>query len=111
MQFKLSALATVVLATLAVATPTPRGGGGQSCSSGPVQCCNSVQDASSPAASSLLGLLGVIVGADVPIGLTCNPITVIGAGGTSCNAQTVCCDNNNFNGVVAIGCTPINLNL
>ena len=63
------------LAVLAVATPTP--GGEQSCSTGPIQCCNSVQPAGAPAAATALGLLGVIVqDVNVPIGLTCNPISV-----------------------------------
>nr|CAA12392.1 POH2 hydrophobin [Pleurotus ostreatus]CAA74987.1 hydrophobin [Pleurotus ostreatus] len=82
------------------------------CKTGPVQCCNSVQSSKSPAASLLLGLLGIVLqGVAVPVGLTCNPITVIGVGGNSCSAQTVCCENNNFSGLIAIGCTPINLSL
>ncbi|ESK92236.1 hydrophobin [Moniliophthora roreri MCA 2997] len=96
---------------LAAALPGGPPSGGQ-CNTGPIQCCNSVQSSSDPATSLLLGLLGVVLqGINVPIGLTCNPITVIGAGGNSCTAQTVCCENNNFNGVVAVGCTPININL
>ncbi|KAG6833259.1 hypothetical protein H0H87_009434 [Tephrocybe sp. NHM501043] len=86
-------------------TPPP------TCSTGPVQCCNSVTTASSPVASLLTGLLGIVVGGDVAVGLTCSPLSVIGVGGSSCNAQTVCCENNNFNGLIAIGCTPININL
>jgi hypothetical protein len=59
--------------------------------------CNSVQAASSDAASKLLGLLGVVVqDLNVLVGITCTPITVIGAGGNSCSTQTVCCENNNF---------------
>ncbi|THU75243.1 fungal hydrophobin [Dendrothele bispora CBS 962.96] len=82
------------------------------CNTGPIQCCNSVQQASSPAATELCGLLGIVVqGADVLVGVTCNPISVIGIGGNSCNAQPVCCENNDFNGVVAIGCVPVNINL
>jgi len=113
MQFKLSFVSTVALATLAAATPVRRGGEpASSCSTGPVQCCDSVQSAGSPAASTLLGLLGIVVqGADVPIGITCSPISVIGVGGDSCSAQAVCCDNNSFNGVVAIGCVPVDLSL
>ncbi|KAF5363307.1 hypothetical protein D9756_000200 [Leucocoprinus leucothites] len=109
MQFKLSALVAAALATSAIAGgPT----GGNSCSTGPVQCCNTVTKASDPAASKILGLLGVVVqDLNVLVGLTCTPITVIGAGGNSCTAQTVCCENNSFNGVIAIGCTPININV
>ncbi|KAJ2914451.1 hypothetical protein MD484_g5979, partial [Candolleomyces efflorescens] len=109
MQFNLVAATLAVLATVASAIPNPPA---QSCSTGPIQCCNSVQRAGAPSVATLLGLLGIVVqNANVPIGLTCTPITVIGAGGNSCTAQTVCCQNNSFNGVVAIGCTPINVNL
>ncbi|RXW17268.1 hypothetical protein EST38_g8587 [Candolleomyces aberdarensis] len=105
MQFKLTTLA--VLAAVASATPTRRA----ECSTGPIQCCNSVQAAGAPAVATLLGLLGVVVqDANVPVGVTCSPISVIGVPGNSCNAQTVCCEDNTFNGVVAIGCTPININ-
>ncbi|KAG6855989.1 hypothetical protein H0H87_008669 [Tephrocybe sp. NHM501043] len=81
------------------------------CSTEKQQCCNSVQKAGSPSAASLLSLLGVAVqGVTAQVGLTCSPLTALGAAGQSCNQQTVCCENNNFNGIVALGCTPINLN-
>ncbi|TFK43805.1 fungal hydrophobin-domain-containing protein, partial [Crucibulum laeve] len=93
MQFKLASLATVAIATLAVATPTPR----DVCSTGTVQCCNSVQAASSTGVAALLGLLGIVV-QDVTalVGVNCTPISVIGIGGNSCTAQTVCCKDNSF---------------
>ncbi|KAF8438380.1 fungal hydrophobin [Boletus edulis BED1] len=72
------------------------------CNSGSVNCCNSVQ--------TVAVLAQVDVVASTPLGLTCNPISVIGVGGNSCSQQTVCCENNSFNGVVAVGCTPINVN-
>ncbi|KAF6756238.1 hydrophobin-251 [Ephemerocybe angulata] len=101
MQFKQTAT-LVALATLAAAQ----------CNTGPVQCCNSVQRADEPSVAKLLGLLGIVVqDVTIPIGVTCSPISVIGVPGNSCNAQPVCCTNNSFNGVVAIGCTPININL
>ncbi|PPQ87946.1 hypothetical protein CVT25_001131 [Psilocybe cyanescens] len=121
MQFKvLSALAFATLAAATVA-PVRRNGGGDGggstipasqCNTGDLQCCNSAQAANSAAASAALGLLGIVV-QDVTalVGLTCNPISVIGVGGNSCTAQPVCCTNNSFNGVVALGCTPVNINL
>ncbi|KAJ7915002.1 hypothetical protein B0H13DRAFT_2324806 [Mycena leptocephala] len=43
------------------------------------QCCASVQSASNSAVSSLLSLLGIVLnGLDVPIGLSCSPVTVVG---------------------------------
>ncbi|KAK0205203.1 hydrophobin-251 [Desarmillaria ectypa] len=88
----------------------PRGGNG--CTTGAVQCCQSVQSATSTPVSTLLGLLGVVLGnLGVDVGITCSPISVIGVGGNSCSAQTVCCEDNSFNGLIAIGCTPINIGL
>ncbi|TFK87822.1 fungal hydrophobin, partial [Polyporus arcularius HHB13444] len=79
-----------------------------SCSTGPIQCCDSVQSASDPVTSLLLGLLGIVVqGVDVLVGVTCSPISVIGVGGGECNANVVCCQNNNVGGLISIGCLPV----
>ncbi|THU77680.1 hydrophobin-domain-containing protein [Dendrothele bispora CBS 962.96] len=103
-----------ITTTVTVVTPpatTTIASGGQ-CNTGSLQCCNSVQKASSSGVGLLLGLLGVVLGdVNVLVGVTCSPLSVIGVGGNSCTAQPVCCENNNFNGVIAIGCTPININL
>ncbi|TFK37330.1 fungal hydrophobin-domain-containing protein [Crucibulum laeve] len=82
------------------------------CSTGPVQCCNSVKRADSAEATTILGLLGIALSdLNVLVGLQCSPVTVGGIGGNSCNAQTVCCQNNDFSGVIVIGCVPINISL
>ncbi|RPD65517.1 fungal hydrophobin [Lentinus tigrinus ALCF2SS1-7] len=76
-----------------------------SCSTGPVQCCDSASD---PATSLLLGLLGIVLQGDGEVGLDCSPITVIGAGtGNACSAHAVCCQNNNVGGLISIGCVPV----
>ncbi|KJA29772.1 hypothetical protein HYPSUDRAFT_31766 [Hypholoma sublateritium FD-334 SS-4] len=108
MQF--SALAILALATLAAATPVRRQD--NQCNTGSLQCCQSTQDATSSSIAGLLSLLGVVIG-DITgqVGVTCSAITVVGASGTSCSEQPVCCTNNTFNGVIALGCTPVNLNL
>ncbi|KAF8905915.1 fungal hydrophobin-domain-containing protein [Mucidula mucida] len=81
-----------------------------SCNTGPIQCCNSVQSASSDPVSLLLGLLGIVLSSlNVDVGLTCSPITVIGAGGSSCSAHPVCCQDNSHGGLISIGCIPISL--
>ncbi|KAF9528302.1 fungal hydrophobin [Crepidotus variabilis] len=121
MQFKLTTLVCLITASFAAATPlVARGGGGGSppppppppsqCNTGPIQCCNSVQSANSPAALAALALVNVVVqDVTAQIGLTCTPVSVLALAGNSCSSQPVCCENNNFNGVVAIGCSPINL--
>ncbi|KAF9467660.1 fungal hydrophobin-domain-containing protein [Collybia nuda] len=82
------------------------------CNTGDIQCCDSVQKASSGAVGLLLGLLGVVLqDLNVLVGVTCSPLTIIGGGGSSCTAQPVCCENNTFGGIIAIGCSPININL
>ncbi|KAJ4465684.1 fungal hydrophobin-domain-containing protein [Lentinula edodes] len=109
MQFKL-AFVSAALATLAVATPAPRDEPGSSCSTGPVQCCNSVQSASSDPITTILGLLGIVLqDLNVDVGLTCSPITVIGASGSSCSAKAVCCEDNSHGGLISIGCVPVSL--
>ncbi|KAL0958840.1 hypothetical protein HGRIS_014158 [Hohenbuehelia grisea] len=99
------------LAAFAAAGPVARGGDSK-CNTGPVQCCNSVQDSKSAGIAGLVGLVTALVGPVTgQVGLTCSPLTAIGVSGNSCSQQPVCCENNNFNGIIAIGCTPININL
>ncbi|OJT07731.1 Fruiting body protein SC3 [Trametes pubescens] len=94
--------------TVTVTAPPPTSTPTSTCSTGPIQCCNSLESASSPAGSLLLGLLGVVLqGVDVLLGLDCSPISVIGVGGGNCNANVVCCENNSVGGLISIGCVPI----
>ncbi|TFK73063.1 fungal hydrophobin [Pluteus cervinus] len=102
---------------IAIAVPTPGGGGGSSsstsqCNTGEVQCCNSVQSADDDGSQGLTGLLGILGLGDITgqVGLNCSPLSVIGVGGNSCSSQPVCCENNQFNGLINVGCTPINVN-
>ncbi|KIJ25107.1 hypothetical protein M422DRAFT_273964 [Sphaerobolus stellatus SS14] len=97
-------------AILAAATPMPNEPISQ-CNTGDAQCCNSVTSASDPSTAALLGLLGIVLqSVDILIGTGCTPITVIGVGsGANCAQQPVCCTDNNFNGLVNVGCSPISL--
>ncbi|KAF8869990.1 fungal hydrophobin-domain-containing protein [Infundibulicybe gibba] len=115
MQFKAPIVAAIAFATLAAAIPTDHTDPPPpQCSTGPVQCCNSIQDAAdlSDPVKLLLGLLGVVVG-DITglVGIACSPLSVVGVGGNSCSTQPVCCTENSFSGLVALGCSPININL
>ena len=100
------------LAILAAATSVAA----QSCATGPIQCCESVQKASDPTAAGILKSIGVVAqGVDVLVGLTCSPVTVIGVGSGGSwlvefsswgcvqradrfrsSANAVCCQNNSF---------------
>ena len=55
----------------------------QTCSTGSVQCCQSLLPANSSAVSQLLGLLGIIID-DITalVGITCSPINIVGITGT-----------------------------
>ncbi|KAF7291175.1 hypothetical protein MIND_01260800 [Mycena indigotica] len=70
--------ALFALATLAAATPTGNPPPPVTPPSSP-QCCSSVQSSSSSAVSAVAALLGLdLSGINVPIGLGCSPITVVG---------------------------------
>ncbi|KAH9940197.1 hydrophobin [Epithele typhae] len=100
-----------VAALLAAATAAPNSAPASTCSTGPIQCCNTVEKASDPAAAGILASIGVIVqDVDALVGLTCSPITVIGVGsGGSCDASAVCCEDNSHGGLISIGCVPVTL--
>ncbi|RXW17025.1 hypothetical protein EST38_g8830 [Candolleomyces aberdarensis] len=109
--FALLAASSVFLA----ATAAPAGGSVDQCNSGHVACCNEVTKASSTDKSTnyLLGLVGVDVGSIQGfVGSNCSPINVLALGsGASCSSQQVCCQDNYYNGLINVGCTPINVSL
>jgi hypothetical protein len=79
---KVSVLVTLALSVFTLASPTPGGGGSSQCNSGGQVCCNSIQPAGSAALLTLLPLIGPFLqDLNVPIGVTCSPISVIAAGG------------------------------
>ncbi|KAF9077844.1 fungal hydrophobin-domain-containing protein [Rhodocollybia butyracea] len=105
MQFKLTFVAAA-LATLVAATPAPRGEPASSCSTGPVQCCQSTQTVAQAGLSlSTIGLLLSELG--LLVGLTCSGIDI--AGGGTCTAQAVCCTDNSVGGLISVGCIPVTL--
>ncbi|KAI0070165.1 fungal hydrophobin [Panus rudis PR-1116 ss-1] len=106
---RLAAFATLALPVLAVATPAHLDAR-QSCSTGPIQCCESTATAGSATGAALLGLLGIVVqDLNVLLGVDCSPISVGGVGGGNCGAQAVCCENNNVGGGISLGCVPVTL--
>ncbi|KAF9039960.1 hydrophobin-319 [Panaeolus papilionaceus] len=111
---KLAVLAAVPLAVTATILPRTGGGGGNdnACNTGPVQCCTQLQTQSQYPLTGILALLGVVLGpVTALIGSNCSPLSVIAAAGNSCSAQPVCCTNTAFNGLVNVGCTPVNVNV
>ncbi|KAF9462398.1 hydrophobin [Collybia nuda] len=101
-----------IVATLSLALSVAAGDS-YKCNTGDIQCCNSLQRSESTSATKLLTTLGMsLQGLTGMIGTGCSPISAVGVGGgASCSQQPVCCENNDFNGLIAIGCTPINTSL
>ncbi|KAF8657600.1 hypothetical protein AX16_002181 [Volvariella volvacea WC 439] len=109
---KLALVVAATMAVFAVATPVPGGQPGV-CHTGYIACCDDVQDRQSAKVTEIIGLLNLdasdITGS---VGLHCSPINVIAGGaGAKCEAKPVCCEKNNFNGLVVSGCSPIDINL
>ncbi|KAF7419395.1 hypothetical protein PC9H_001985 [Pleurotus ostreatus] len=98
------------LASLAVATPLALRTDSR-CNTESVKCCNKSEDAETFKKSASAALIPIKIG-DITgkVYSECSPIVGL-IGGSSCSAQTVCCDNAKFNGLVNIGCTPINVAL
>jgi len=84
------------------------GGGGDDdnkCKSGAIQCCNSVSNSANPVVKTISGLVKAKLPTDnIPIGLGCSAI-----GEHSCSSHTVCCEDNSYSGLIAIGCIAINI--
>ena len=91
---------------------------------------NSVQDVHSQEAKSAAELFGIdLSGLTGQAGFNCSPLAIIGlSNGGSCQTQPVCCDDNHFSeysdetyfthvsnvpldGLIAVGCSPINVGL
>jgi len=97
--------------TVTVTAPAPTVTTISQCNTGDAQCCDTVESASSSGVGVILGLLGIVLDSlDVLVGLGCTPLSIVGIGsGVNCAQQPVCCTNNNFNGLINIGCSPISL--
>ncbi|KAF7288938.1 Hydrophobin 2 [Mycena indigotica] len=101
--------AVLALATLAAAAPNGLESRTNPPPSDSPQCCNSVVSSTTSIASAILGLLGIDLGGlNVPVGLSCSPITVIG---NNCGGTTVTCQapQQQWGGLIAINCLPITL--
>ncbi|KAI0755529.1 fungal hydrophobin [Fomes fomentarius] len=103
-------LAIAVMPLLAAANPITGNPHNSTCSSGPVQCCDTSALASTPKGADALGLLGIVLeDLNVVLGLQCIPISIIGVGlSASCKNQAMCCQDNSH-GAVAIDCLPIQI--
>ncbi|RDX57006.1 fungal hydrophobin [Lentinus brumalis] len=77
------------------------------CSTGAVQCCNRITTARDGTAGLILSLLGIVVkDLNLPLGITCIPLSDNDVGSGTCSTTPVCCADNSFNGIIALGCVP-----
>ncbi|KAN0073728.1 hypothetical protein V8E55_011982 [Tylopilus felleus] len=101
--------ALVAVATAAPSAVKARNGGGSTCSTGNTICCNNAFSNPLTFVPLAGSLISAIISADA--GITCSPISVLAVSGTSCTSQVACCDNDNFNSLIGVNCSPININL
>ncbi|KAG5721505.1 hypothetical protein E4T56_gene13124 [Termitomyces sp. T112] len=99
----------LALALCASASVLPRTNGQGQCNTGEMQCCNKVAQGGDGAVTTLAGVLDIIVPLTDVVGLGCSSVLPLGS--TQCSQQTICCQNNNFNGVIVLGCTPVNVSV
>ncbi|KIJ21244.1 fungal hydrophobin [Paxillus involutus ATCC 200175] len=106
-------LPIVALAALATAAPpTPEARDAQpKCNTGSPFCCDSTYTNDPTKLASLSKSLGIALPSVTGlIALTCTPITGLGTStGAVCNQKPVCCTDNGYNGVVNLGCSPLDL--
>ncbi|KAG1738126.1 hydrophobin [Suillus paluster] len=83
------------------------------CNTGNIQCCKSSDSISSyNAIAEILGLVPIVSDISGLVGLNCSPLSIIGLGsGCEANQEPLCCSDNKYNGLINIGCSPINLGL
>ncbi|KAJ2919439.1 hypothetical protein MD484_g1006, partial [Candolleomyces efflorescens] len=113
--FSLIAISSVFLAATAVPTPGGKGGDVSQCNGGTVQCCNEYheKETEDESVKGLLSLLHInLDGVEGMIGMNCSPVSAVAIGnGASCSTQQVCCQDNKYNGLINVGCSPINIAL
>ncbi|KAG0708435.1 fungal hydrophobin [Suillus ampliporus] len=81
------------------------------CDTGSIQCCQSAMTfAAAEQAFPAFDLAAIDAWADALVGLTCSPLSVVGTGsGCAANQEPLCCEGNSYNGLVNLGCSPINI--
>ncbi|KAG1733333.1 hydrophobin [Suillus paluster] len=81
------------------------------CNTGSISCCESTTSTSNyNSAAKLLGLVPVVADVAAVVGLSCSGVTVVGtSSGCEANQEPLCCTDNKYNGLVNLGCTPINV--
>ncbi|KAG1867282.1 fungal hydrophobin-domain-containing protein [Suillus subalutaceus] len=106
-------LSITSLCLLAIANPLARRQTSSQCDTGNIQCCQGTQTADEYNKNATAHG-GIPIDIDIlgRVGLSCTPISVVGTGaGATCSQEPLCCSDNQYYGLVNIGCTPININI
>ncbi|EAU87858.1 hypothetical protein CC1G_01505 [Coprinopsis cinerea okayama7 len=105
--FALTSISAIFVSVAAIPSGAP------TCATGPIQCCERVYESQTTETSLLTDLLGLnLDGLLGGIATGCSPLSVVGiGGGNKCAHRPVCCTDNKFNGLVNVGCVPVNVNL
>jgi len=64
-------------------------------------CCDAVLPSNAPVVQSLGALLGVSIPPGSTAGVNCSPLDA------QCTRAPACCQSNNYNGWLALGCEPL----
>ncbi|PPQ63117.1 hypothetical protein CVT24_005828 [Panaeolus cyanescens] len=107
---KITTLAVLAISALSVSAVSYSdvNGVNYSCNSGPVQCCGTIHESGTWTETDLISLVGATVSnVSGQLGVTCSPITGIGAAtGANCVSEPVCCEENFQNQLVGVNCVP-----
>jgi len=93
----------------AASKPKPSGSPSPCTSGTSAQCCDKLTQAKDPMASLLLGLYDIVVDVEESVALECSPLSAFDIRNKNCGGQCVCCQHNSFDGVIAVGCSILNL--
>ncbi|KAF9234092.1 hydrophobin [Melanogaster broomeanus] len=110
MFIRTSSIVLPIVALAAVATAAPSLEARDQCNTGSISCCANTYTSTDTTLTQLAGLLGIVL-PDVSgfFALGCSPL-ILGVGAT-CTQQPVCCTGNTINGLINVGCSPINIGL
>ncbi|KAG1811873.1 hydrophobin-3 precursor [Suillus subaureus] len=105
-------LSIASLCFLAIANPLVRRQASSQCDTGNIQCCKETQTVDEYNKNATAhGTIPIDMSILGHVGLSCTPISVVGTGaGATCSQEPLCCSNNQYSGLINIGCTPININ-
>ncbi|KAG1773408.1 hydrophobin [Suillus occidentalis] len=106
-------LSITSLCLLTIANPFARRDTSSQCDTGNIQCCNATQTVDDYNKNvTKNGVIPIDIDILGHVGLDCSPISVVGTGaGATCSQEPLCCSNNQYYGLVNVGCTPININV